>query len=134
RSGTGLGWVTAFYTQTQTELRELTRLNRGGRGGREGKAERNFLSAFPCILHPPWAHQLGLELIPHLPDRENMLRIGGVTLQLASQLRNVRIDRPAHDRSAIAPHRAEQLVPADDTPLPTQERDEQIELLRRQLD
>src|SRR5438067_8356678 len=63
-----------------------------------------------------------------------MLRIGGVTLQLASQLRNVRIDRPAHDRRAIAPHRAEKLVPADDTPLPTQQRDEQIELLRRQLD
>src|SRR5467141_1920342 len=68
------------------------------------------------------------EAIACLPNRENVLRAGGIALQLAAQLGDVRVDRAAYDLRAVAPDFSQQLSAGDAGAVAPDQRQQQIVL------
>src|SRR5215213_2690298 len=74
------------------------------------------------------------ETVTDLPDRDEVLRIGGIVLELLAQLRHVRVHRAReHDRTMV-PDFAQELYAGGDGALPLDERHHELVRLRRQAD
>src|SRR5256885_12258642 len=73
-----------------------------------------------------------LEAVAGLANGENVLRGCGIGLEFAAQLGHMGVYRAAQHGGAIPPHLREQLHAAHHGPIASQQRDQQVELLRRQ--
>src|SRR3989442_15816273 len=67
-------------------------------------------------------------------NREDVLRIGGIALQLAAQLGDVRVDRAAHHLGAVAPDFRQQLRAGDARAVAPDQGQQQIVFLGREGD
>ena len=73
-----------------------------------------------------------LEPVAHLPHRDDVARVRRIHLELPPQLGDVRVHRAREDERAVAPHLLQQLLPRDDAPSARDERQQQLERLRRE--
>src|SRR2546427_2014375 len=74
------------------------------------------------------------ETIAGFADRKNMSGVGGIALQLAAQLGDVRVDGAAHDLGAVAPDFRQQLGARDARAVAPDQGQQQIVLLGRERD
>ena len=77
---------------------------------------------------------LRLNPVPSLPHGKNVPRLGSVFLELATQLGDMGVDRPAVDFARVSPHFLEQLASRRNLSAALEQRDEEIVFLRSQRD
>src|SRR5712691_8868670 len=91
-------------------------------------------TTFPPRTHRERGRRLLLESVAGLADGEDMPRYRRIGFELAAQLGHVRVHGAALHRGAIAPYLGEELHAADDSPAASQQREQQVELLRGERD
>ena len=70
---------------------------------------------------------LGLQAVPGLAHRQNVARHGGVALELAPQIGDVRVERATHDARPVIPDFAEEVGARSGCSLATEQRREKLE-------
>src|SRR5690242_2696362 len=78
------------------------------------------------------ARSIECDAVACLSHGQNVARVSRIVFELSAQLGHMGVDRTADDLSIIAPHVAEEIESWDDRSVATEERHQQLELLRPQ--
>src|SRR5437879_2493777 len=128
-SGTSCPFAPTDVATSRASTRAGARLAMGRTLPRSGR-ERTLGSLVTLVVGVRVA--LLLEAVAGLANGENVLRGCGIGLEFAAQLGHMGVYGAAQHGGAIPPHLREQLHAAHHGPIASQQRDQQVELLRRQ--